>query len=69
MWEVAEASNVSQVERAKVLLPPDIKAVCDHFGLNPYEVISEGTLVLTADKKAVDKVLQAYMKKRVSLPR
>lgn len=66
LWELAEASNVGlRIERAKIILPPDIKAVCDHFGLNPYEVISEGTLVLTADKKAVDKILQTYEKEGI----
>ena len=63
LWEVAEASDVGlRIERAKVLLPSDIRAVCGHFGLNPYEVISEGTLVLTADQGAAGKILQAYAK-------
>lgn len=48
LWEVAEASGVGlRIERSRVMLPEDVQAVCSHFNLNPYEVISEGTLVLT----------------------
>jgi len=61
LWEVAEASGVGlAIERARVMLPPDIEAVCRHFGLNPYEIISEGTLVLTAEQQAVDELLHTY---------
>lgn len=61
LWEVAEASGVGlRIKRAEVLLPPDIQAVCNHFGLNPYEVISEGTLVLTADRQAAEEILRTY---------
>ncbi len=66
LWEVAEASGVGlKIERDKVILPPDVQAVCGHFGLNPYEVISEGTLVLTADMDMKERILYAYEKANI----
>jgi hydrogenase maturation factor/predicted fused transcriptional regulator/phosphomethylpyrimidine kinase len=61
LWEVAEASRVGlRIERASVLVPADVEAVCSHFALNPMEVISEGTLVLTCDPEQVSALLEAY---------
>ncbi|GAB6178790.1 hypothetical protein JCM14036_01090 [Desulfotomaculum defluvii] len=61
LWEVAEASGVGlRIERSQVMVPPDVKAICSHFQLNPYEVISEGTLVLTVDPDKVGDVLKSY---------
>lgn len=61
LWEVAEASAVGlEVEREQLPVPPDVAAVCDHFGLNPYEVISEGTLVLTCEPEAAGKLIEAF---------
>lgn len=61
LWEIAQASNSGlQIQRGKVLLPPDIKAICEFFKLNPYEVISEGTLLLTCDPSRIKKVLNIF---------
>lgn len=61
LWEVAEASGVGlRIERARVPVPADIRAVCDYIGLNPYEVISEGTLVLTCAPEKADVMLAAF---------
>ena len=61
LWEVAEASGLGlEVEREKVPVPDDIRAVCDHFGLDPYEIISEGTLVLTCDPVRAPALLDAF---------
>jgi len=61
LWEVAQASGVGLLlERQAVIILPDIAAICEHFQLNPFEVISEGTLVLTVDPTAVADLLAAY---------
>lgn len=61
LWEVAEASGVGfRLKRSAVPVPPDVKAVCNHFDLDPYEVISEGTLVLTCAPDKVDELLRAF---------
>lgn len=63
LWEVAEASGVGlRIQRSRVMVPPDVEAVCRHFQLNPYEVISEGTLVLAVAPEKAGDVLAAYEK-------
>lgn len=60
LWEVAEAAGVGlRIERARVPVPADVRAICDYTGLNPYEVISEGTLVLTCDPEKAEALLAA----------
>ncbi len=61
LWEVAEAAGVGLlIERSQVILPEDVQAVCSHFNLNPYEVISEGTLVLTCLPDKVKALIEAF---------
>ncbi|PRR76209.1 thiamine-phosphate synthase family protein [Neomoorella humiferrea] len=60
LWEVAEASGVGlKIERSLVPVPEDVRQVCAHFDLNPYEIISEGTLVLTCDPQKTAALLAA----------
>ncbi|NLG83921.1 MAG: AIR synthase [Firmicutes bacterium] len=61
LWEVAEASGVGlRVERAAVPVPEDIAAVCRPFGLDPYEIISEGTLIVTCAPATKDALLDLF---------
>ncbi len=47
--EIAEASHVGVVvERSAIPVRPEVQAVCDAAGMDPYSSISEGTLLLTA---------------------
>ncbi|WP_406677670.1 thiamine-phosphate synthase family protein [Neomoorella carbonis] len=60
LWEVAEASAVGlRIERSRVPVPEDVRAVCAHFDLNPYEIISEGTLVLACAPEKAGALLAA----------
>lgn len=48
LYEVAEASGVGMVvDQDAVVVRPEVRAVCEHFGMDPYISISEGTLLLT----------------------
>jgi hydrogenase expression/formation protein HypE len=48
LTEVASASGVGmRVERARIPLRPEVRAVCEHVGMDPYTSISEGTLICT----------------------
>lgn len=44
--ELAAASGVGlRVERERIPLRPEVRAVCQHVGIDPYTSISEGTLI------------------------
>jgi hydrogenase maturation factor len=46
--EIALASEVGiRVERDAIPVRPEVRAVCDHVGIDPYSSISEGTLLAT----------------------
>jgi hydrogenase maturation factor len=46
--EVAEASGVGmRIELERIPLRPEVAAVCEHTGMDPYAAISEGTLIAT----------------------
>lgn len=48
LLEVAEASDVGMViERGAIPVRPEVAAVCEAAGMDPYAAISEGTLLLT----------------------
>jgi len=48
LTEVAAASKVGmRVELATIPLRPEVRAVCEHAGMDPYTSISEGTLIAT----------------------
>jgi hydrogenase maturation factor len=46
--EVATASGVGmRVDLAAIPVRPEVLAVCEHVGMDPYRSISEGTLIAT----------------------
>ena len=48
LLEVAAASNKGiRVDRDAIPIRPEVVAVCDHVGIDPYTAISEGTLIAT----------------------
>ncbi len=58
--EVAEASGTGiRVELDAVPVRPEVRAVCDHVGIDPYTSISEGTLIATVRPGHADGVLRA----------
>jgi hydrogenase expression/formation protein HypE len=48
LTEVAAASNVGmRVDLDAIPVRPEVRAICDHVGMDPYVSISEGTLIAT----------------------
>lgn len=48
LLEVAVASGTGmRIERDAIPVPPEVRAVCDHVGIDPYLSISEGSLIAT----------------------
>lgn len=48
LLEVATASGAGmRIDRDAIPVRPEVRAVCDHVGIDPYISISEGTLIAT----------------------
>ncbi|HMC82622.1 MAG TPA: AIR synthase family protein [Candidatus Polarisedimenticolia bacterium] len=59
--EVAQASQVGmRIEKEAIPVPEVVSKVCDHFGMDPFAAISEGTLVLTCKPFRAQALLAAF---------
>ena len=53
--EVAAASNVGlRIDLSAIPVRPEVRAVCEHVGIDPYTSISEGTLIATVVGERAD---------------
>lgn len=60
LTEVAAASHVGmRIELAAIPVRPEVRAVCDHVGMDPYASISEGTLICTVVPDRADAFVRA----------
>ncbi len=51
LWEVAEASSVGiEVDISKIPIKQETIEICEFYNLNPYELISSGSLLIVLDK-------------------
>lgn len=66
LLEVATASEVGiRVERDLIPVRPEVRAVCDHVGIDPYVSISEGTLIATVRPSRADALVGALAAERI----
>jgi len=66
LLEIASASKVGmEIEREKIPVLPEAKAVCGLFKIDPYISISEGTLIISARKEKAEAIIKALEKKGI----
>ncbi|MDD2252017.1 MAG: AIR synthase family protein [Dehalococcoidales bacterium] len=60
LYELAAAAKLGvRVELEKIVVEDTVKEICDHFGIDPYASISEGTLIILCRPHKADAVVQA----------
>ncbi len=60
LHEIADAANVGfQVYEDKILIPEETKKICGHFGIDPLQLISSGSLLITAKEEKIEEILTA----------
>ena len=60
LLEVAIASDVGlRVDRDAIPVRPEVRAICEHVGIDPYVSISEGTLIATVRPAHAERCLDA----------
>ncbi len=60
LYEVANASNTGiEIWEDKILIPDEVKAVCEYFQIDPLISISEGTLIITAPEENLPSLLSS----------
>jgi hydrogenase expression/formation protein HypE len=66
LWEVAAASEVGmRIELDVIPVRPEVRAVCDHVGIDPYTAISEGTLIATVTADRAEGYLEALSRENI----
>lgn len=61
LYEIARASGVGMLlYEDRIPIFPESKILCEQFNLKLFGTITSGTLVLTADKKNSENILEAY---------
>ncbi|MCE5299861.1 MAG: AIR synthase family protein [Spirochaetia bacterium] len=66
LFEVAQASGVGmRIEQEKIILLPEVRAICEKFSIDPYTSISEGTLLITCRPNRAEKVIAVLKAKGI----
>ena len=64
--EVATASDVGlRIERDAIPVRPEVRAICEHTGMDPYTAISEGTLIATVLASRADAFVEALAEQAI----
>lgn len=51
LWEVAESAGVGlRIDLKKLPIRQETVEICEYFNINPYELISSGSMLIVADK-------------------
>jgi hydrogenase expression/formation protein HypE len=60
LWELAVAANVKLViDRDSILIPPESSVICEVLGVDPFESIASGALLLSVKSEEVENVCTA----------
>jgi hydrogenase expression/formation protein HypE len=58
LHELADAANVGfQVYEEKILIPEETRKICVHFGIDPLQLISSGSLLIVAEEENAEEIL------------
>jgi hydrogenase maturation factor len=66
LYEIANASNVGMgIDKEKIIVQPEIRAICEKFEMDPYSSISEGTLLITCRPHKAQEVVDRLKKNNI----
>lgn len=60
LFEIADASGVGmEIDESRMIYPEEVRMICEDIGIDPLEGIAEGSLLITADPAAGNRIIQA----------
>ena len=66
LHELADAATVGfRIYREKMLIPEETKKICSHFEIDPLQLISSGTLLITATEEKTEEIVRRLSKNGV----
>src|SRR3990170_3440704 len=67
LQEIAWASNVGvTAHEEKMIVSPETQAICKALGVDPLRTISSGTLIISAERKGAEKIVERLKQKGIS---
>jgi hydrogenase expression/formation protein HypE len=64
--EMADASNVGvKVIEEAIPVQPETASICNHFQIDPLQLIGSGALLISAEAKSADQIVRALKLERV----
>ena len=66
LHELADAAKVGfQVYEEKILIPEETRRICAHFGIDPLQLISSGSLLIIAKDEKTDEIISSLSRNDV----
>jgi len=66
LYEIAQAAGLGvRVEQERIVVEDCIPEICEHFGIDPYASISEGTLIITCREHKAAAVITKLAAKNI----
>jgi hydrogenase expression/formation protein HypE len=66
LYELARASNIGmEIDVPAIPVAEDVARICDHYQMDPYTSISEGTLLLTCRPRHADTIVEALREQSI----
>ncbi len=66
IYELAQAANLGvRIEKDKIVMEDCVNEICQLFKIDPYQSISEGTLIITCREHKAEKVVEALRAKQI----
>ncbi len=66
LYEMARAGNYGlRIEKASIVRQEVIIKTCEHFGIDPFTCISEGTLIAIVDRQQADELVAEFKKNNI----
>ena len=66
LHELADAANVGfKVDRQQILIPEETQKICKHFNIDPLQLISSGSLLITAEKEETNNIIGKLTKEGI----
>ena len=66
LHELADAANVGfRVYEERILISEETRKICTHFEIDPLQLISSGTLLITATEEKTEEIVGKLSQKRI----
>jgi hydrogenase maturation factor len=67
LYEIAQAANLGvRIEKEQIVVEDCVPEICQHFSIDPYASISEGTLIITCRKHKAQEVVETLSRRGIN---